>query len=552
MIFHNFLFQIFNKEEKFKAYFFIFLNSLLSLVELISLGLLLPLLTYFLDDKNLNILPEQISYFIGQYKIEELLILILVVYLIKNIFIIYSKWWIISFSTDLNIRLSTKLFKNYLRSNLFFHLNNHSSYLVRNVLNETHILKKNTLYYLSIFSEFFIIIGNLIFLSIFYFHFTFYVLGFFIVVSLFSYYFFRDKFLNWGSERLGSFGESQKILIETFSKIKEIIIYKSQDLYLKKYKNFYKNYSYKSRIFNFSQIIPKNFFEIFLVILVFLVLFYFPGQVKANLVNLSLILICFSRIFPSFFKMYGIATNLKFGEKSFKLIINDLNKINNRSTEDKISSKKFIKFEKSIKFENVSFGYTSEKNFKNLNFEIKKNTITGLIGLSGKGKSTISYILMGLINPDEGKIFIDDKDSKDSMNDFQKLISYLPQEITLEDVSIKENLISDENQKLDFEKITKILSKVQLNKFTNETFLNKSVGEKGLKLSGGERQRLLLARALYRDPKILILDEFTSNLDADTEKELLKTIIDLKKEMTIVVISHSNNVKNICDKIVEV
>ena len=77
-------------------------------------------------------------------------------------------------------------------------------------------------------------------------------------------------------------------------------------------------------------------------------------------------------------------------------------------------------------------------------------------------------------------------------------------------------------------------------------------GEKGLKLSGGERQRLLLARALYRDPEILILDEFTSNLDEITEKELLKTLIDLKKEMTIVVISHSNNVKSICDNVIEI
>ena len=220
MKFHNFLFQIFNEKEKLKAYIFIFLNSILSIVELISLGLLFPILSYFLDEKNLNFLPGNFLFF-GKFELSELLIFILVIYIFKNIFIIYSKWWIITFSTNLNIRLSTKLFKNYLGSNLLFHLNNHSSYLVRNVLNETHILKKNTLYYLSIFSELFIILGNLFFLSLFYFYFTFYVFGFFAIVGLFSFYLFKDRFYNWGSERLGSFGESQKILIETFQRLKK-------------------------------------------------------------------------------------------------------------------------------------------------------------------------------------------------------------------------------------------------------------------------------------------------------------------------------------------
>ena len=86
MKFHNFLFQIFNKQEKLKAYIFIFLNSILSIVELISLGLLFPILSYFLDEKNLNFLPEEISYFFGKFELSELLIFILVIYIIKKYF----------------------------------------------------------------------------------------------------------------------------------------------------------------------------------------------------------------------------------------------------------------------------------------------------------------------------------------------------------------------------------------------------------------------------------------------------------------------------------
>ena len=227
--------------------------------------------------------------------------------------------------------------------------------------------------------------------------------------------------------------------------------------------------------------------------------------------------------------MYGIVTNLKFGEKSFKLIINDLHKSDYGNSNKNQSFKNPLEFKNSIKFKDISFGYGNKKNLSNLNFEIKKNQINGLVGSSGKGKSTVSYILMGLIKPDEGEIIIDEKNIKENLDEYQKMISYLPQEITLEDITLKENIISDVNQEIDMEKLMKIFNKVQLKKFTDDKSLNRLVGEKGLKLSGGERQRLLLARALYRDPEILVLDEFTSNLDEITEKELLKTLIDLKK-----------------------
>ena len=95
---------------------------------------------------------------------------------------------------------------------------------------------------------------------------------------------------------------------------------------------------------------------------------------------------------------------------------------------------------------------------------------------------------MGLIEPDEGEITIDEKNIKENISEYQKMISYLPQEITLEDITLKENVISDANQTIDMEKLKKILNKVQLNKFTDDKSLNRLAGEKGLKLSGGERQ----------------------------------------------------------------
>ena len=185
-------------------------------------------------------------------------------------------------------------------------------------------------------------------------------------------------------------------------------------------------------------------------------------------------------------------------------------------------------FQSEIRFENVCFTYpgTIKKIFDDLNISIKKKESIGLMGESGSGKSTFVNLISGLIKCNSGNIKIDKKNLEEiNINDFQKKIGYVPQQTFLLDDSIRNNIafgINKDNYNDD--DMYKILNIVELNQFviSLKDKLETIVGERGTKLSGGQIQRIGIARALFINPELLILDEATNALDLDTEKNYLE------------------------------
>ena len=216
---------------------------------------------------------------------------------------------------------------------------------------------------------------------------------------------------------------------------------------------------------------------------------------------------------------------------------------------------KNIDFNKSIKLENVFFSYKKKPSnvIDNVNLEIKKGEKVGFVGFTGSGKSTLIDILMGLIEPDKGKIFVDDKaiDNSNIKNWFSK-ISHVPQNIFLADTSIVENIaFGISKHKIDNSKIYNLLNECEMSEFVNnlpdKEFTN--IGERGVQLSGGQRQRIGIARALYSDADLIILDEATSSLDGYTESKIIDNIIKNNIDKTLVIISHRLDILSDCDNI---
>ena len=174
-----------------------------------------------------------------------------------------------------------------------------------------------------------------------------------------------------------------------------------------------------------------------------------------------------------------------------------------------------------------------------------------MVGDSGSGKSTLLDIIMGLKIPNSGTIQIDNKVVNPANYEWFDIIGYVPQNIYLYDDSIKENIVFFENSKdFNFKKFNEIIIKTKLNNFI-ENLENKSdtiIGEKATRISGGQSQRISLARAMYSDPKILILDEATSQLDENTEKEVLNTLNELKKNIIIIFVTHKKNLNKYFDE----
>jgi ATP-binding cassette subfamily B protein len=302
---------------------------------------------------------------------------------------------------------------------------------------------------------------------------------------------------------------------------------------------------------------PRYFVEsLSIVVLVFIA--YFLS--KNNTLNdnaipmLGMLGLGAQRLLPNIQQIYLSFTQIKSGNPA---LVDVLSFINEKSSKNISISKKPLKLSRNIALKNVYFRYASNSEWilKDINLTIKKGTCIGVVGSSGSGKSTLMDILLGLLLPSKGKVLVDDTSlNAVTIDSFQAAVAHVPQSIFLADVTIAENIafgiaLDDINMAL----VKIAAKKAQISEFI-ESLPNQYLtiaGEKGARMSGGQRQRIGFARALYKKADILVLDEITSSLDKKNEKSVMKTIENIKKDMTVLIVSHSHSILKVCDSIIE-
>ena len=195
-----------------------------------------------------------------------------------------------------------------------------------------------------------------------------------------------------------------------------------------------------------------------------------------------------------------------------------------------------------------------KKILNNLNFKVNKGDFFLIFGESGSGKTSVLNLLMGLTKPDEGEILVDNKSLNKNIFSWRKIVSFVPQDIHLLDQNIKHNIaFGMEESEIDHSKVKEAMKLAKIEDLMHENSLeNFELGEKGSKISGGQIQRIGVARALYRNPKVILMDESTNGLDYDTEKRFLNDLIKIKKDTTIIFVSHREHIKKYADNILEV
>ena len=254
---------------------------------------------------------------------------------------------------------------------------------------------------------------------------------------------------------------------------------------------------------------------------------------------------------PSITKILSSFQGLRYNKPVIDLISKELNLVENIKFPN--SPSKNFKFTQNIMVKDLSFNYPNRsQTLKCINLKIEKGKKIGLVGHTGSGKSTLVDLILGLLKPTKGTIFVDGFDVNQNLSEWQKQIGYVPQNIFLTDDSLKKNIAFGLNEsEINEEKLMNVIKYSNLEDFTNslDEGVNTFVGERGLRLSGGQKQRIGIARALFNEPSVLVFDESTSALDQKTEEEIIEIINKLDK--TMIIIAHRKNTLKNCDIVYE-
>ena len=277
----------------------------------------------------------------------------------------------------------------------------------------------------------------------------------------------------------------------------------------------------------------------FLVTFTFLICLIMSHRIlRVGFSELLVVLLVFQRLSPQFSSLFENYLALN---KNIPIHQSITHRLNDIKKNKELCGDEIYQFNKSITFKEVGFRYPEGKRvINNINLEIKPCQTVAFVGTSGAGKSTILDLILCLLKPARGTIFYGEI-SHDRLDifAFRKEVAYVSQDVTLLDGTVKENLVIGCPKATD-QMIEDICRKVHIDKFVNELpeGIQTEIGENGIKLSGGQRQRLGLGRALFMNPKILILDEATSDLDTETEMLIQESIKALNQSMTIIIVAH--------------
>ena len=556
------IFDLVPKELNLSMIWMITLFIFASLFEALGVAMVLPLINQLTgnDDISLNFLNDLILYlnkfFVFENQVILILITIFITFTLKNIILLHQIRFQNSFVFKVFIKLSTKLLKIYLSQNYLFHVKKKSSNLIRNVSTDLLLYQSALLNLLTLISKTFIVVGILIlmlkidlFATIF--------ISIFILIILFIFNLLtKDKVNKLGKKRYIYSSKWIENLQQALSSVNILKVFNAENYFINSYNYSISKLGDASRKHDNIQAYPRIIFEliVLLVFTLFFIYIVFKGYDYANIFTLiSFYFISALKIAPPILHIYRSFITINFAKKTIDSLSKELKL--------KIKSKKIEKypiiFKKNIKLNNVSFKYENSKykNLESINLVINKNEFIGIVGPSGSGKTTLINILIGLIKPNSGYLTVDGKRLNTDNSEWVKKISYVPQITFLLDSSIKENIaFAKKNFQFDEKKIDNLLKIVQLKKFVSNlpNKINTDVGERGSKISEGQKQRIGIARALYKDPEILILDEITSSLDANTENKIVNDINKMKGKKTILFISHKKNILDKCDKIIEV
>jgi ATP-binding cassette, subfamily B, bacterial PglK len=556
--------QLLDGKSKIHLFTLFILLLIKSILDGFGLGLIAPYIATVTDSSVIfqNILFKKINLYINIQTTQELIIMmsiiLIVFFTIKNIFSLFVMYLQSRLVFTKRSELGRKLFEGYMKAPYSFHLKHNSAELDRNIRFESSNVFNFVQDFLLLFSNLFLTISIFTILLLANWQ-AVLGIGFFIVVFSAIFIFFSGKYSKlYGIEVQNSQLHIGKAMKEGMASIIEVKLLRLESFFPDRY---FRHMMSNARA-NWSQATlstaPNLFFEILAVgslVGVMVVLSISNFDINSVLPILGLFSFAFIRLIPSITAIIKNFQSIKFLIPSLELVHADFKKLDLLS---EANNQNHIQgpfdFDR-LSFEMVNYAFPANKRvsvISGLSLDVSKGKAIGITGPSGSGKTTLINLILGLLKPDSGLIKINDEEMQTNLTRWRSLIGYVPQSITLIDASIRENVAMGlEGNAIDNQKVWSVLKESNLDDLVKDLpqQLDTMIGENGIRISGGQRQRLGLARALYRDPQVIIFDEATSALDVETEKKITKEIMKLSGKRTLIIVSHRISTIKDCDVI---
>jgi ABC-type bacteriocin/lantibiotic exporter with double-glycine peptidase domain len=558
------IWSFFNKKQKIQSIYLLFGVLIATNLEIVGISSFLPIVAAIVDYDRIKDYPyiAQISQNLSQKEfIYICLVSTMAIYFTKNLFLLIFLWFHTRFNLNVHRYLINKLYSTYMNIDYLFHLKTNSAQLLTNIQSGASHTKFYIDTYYKLIVEIVLLISIFLLLLIIEPYSTLVTSIFCLTMTGILFLYSKNKLLQNGKLKIVHEANINRLLISSLHGIKEVQILDRQDGFEKNLNQQFVDVNKLELNYIILTSLPRISLEVIGVFsfVIFIVVLLIQNQSPSDIIPLiALFSISFIRILPS---VVSVVQNLqfrKYHKPAFELIFDELKmlkKANFIDKKDKFQISEFNKKNIDIFFDKFFFKYQNfEKNIlRNINLKISHGEVLGIVGSSGSGKTTFVDNLLGLLKPSAGTILANDKDIQTNIHQWQKKIGYVSQSIFIMDASIEENItFGIEPEKIDKKLMEYALNSAKLielnQKLSNST--NPRVGENGVRLSGGQRQRIGIARALYRNPSILLLDEATNSLDKDTENQILDVIRNLKKEKTVILISHDKNSLRYCDRII--
>jgi len=530
-------------------------------LEMLGISLVMPVITLMMQADVLTRYPQLLPLmnWLGNPGQSQLIVgsvaFLVSLYCVKAIFLVFLAWQQNKFVSDVHMSMTRRLYTGYLQRSWVFHLQRNSAQLIATVTSEAGLFAGSGLMAgVLLITESLMLLGVTILLL------ALEPLGTLLVVLVVGgataayHQCTRRPILKWGENRQYHEVLRMQYLQEGFNAAKDVKVLGREKQFISRFVFHDEAYARALRLQNTLTQVPRLWLELLAIIGLAVLVTVMISQARpiADLLPVVGVFAAATfRLMPSMSRLLGVIQNLRYGLPVLNKLYDELQIVAPETTRD---SGTVPPLQLKLQLENVTYQYpdTPSPAIRDVTLRIERGACVGLIGGSGAGKSTLVDVMLGLLTPNGGRVLIDGVDIQQNVRQWQRQIGYVPQTIYLTDDTLRRNIafgVPDQN--IDESAIARALQAAQLVEFVASLpcGLDTLVGERGVRLSGGQRQRIGIARALYHNPPVLVLDEATSSLDAATEQSVMVAVDGLHREKTLVIVAHRLSTVANCDVI---